>query len=205
VNGRRRITSEQVRFLFLAVVLHAGLLLIPLGSKSERPPDANSRPIMVSLQSLKATVSDPAPNPIELPEPVALTKVAAHPAPPAVGAKATPTTRPKEPTVAVLMQQASGLNLQNDKLGDATSPRRLHGAFPRHWTEPLVPAEATAFSPWFAPAETEVLDQWQEPGGTRRIVLRTASGESLCGRQEAWDPHNPLYEPVTLFHRCARR
>ena len=72
-----------------------------------------------------------------------------------------------------------------------------------NWTEPLLPPFSGPFSEDFAPLEEEILDQWQERDGTRNVVIRTPSGHTLCGRLEAWNPLNPLLEPIAMYRLCA--
>jgi len=46
------------------------------------------------------------------------------------------------------------------------------------------------------------MDQWQEPDGTVMVVMRTLQGQTLCGSMAAWDPANPLFEPVAMYRLC---
>lgn len=106
-------------------------------------------------------------------------------------------------TTEDLREQARKLDLPPQ-----TKPVRRLGVnyarpLPDHLSKPVLPWEPTIFDELYAPVTTEILDQWQQADGTMMVVMRTPSGHTLCGRKAPWDPANPLYEPVPMFHKCA--
>ncbi len=105
-------------------------------------------------------------------------------------------------TAAILNQQIEEIELPEKKPDILTLGVASYRPMPGNLTEPVLPYEPTVFEELYAPIETEVLDQWQDPDGTMRVVIRTRSGHTLCGRMPRWDPTNPLYEPVPMFHSC---
>lgn len=84
--------------------------------------------------------------------------------------------------------------------------RRLGVAYsaplPDRLTKPVLPWEPTIFDELYAPASTEILDQWQQADGTVMVVMRSPSGHTLCGSKAPWNPANPLFEPVPMFREC---
>ena len=53
-----------------------------------------------------------------------------------------------------------------------------------------------------APAETQVIDRWLAAVGSHNVVVETSSGNTYCGRATAWNPMNPLFEPVMQYRPC---
>lgn len=52
------------------------------------------------------------------------------------------------------------------------------------------------------PVRTGIVDQWLAADGSHNVMIRTPSGQLLCGRAEAWNPMSPLVEPVMLYRAC---
>lgn len=105
-------------------------------------------------------------------------------------------------SAAVLFQLARELRwIEPDGPPRVPGEARLSG-LPANLARPVLPSTPTRFAAHMLPLEAEVLDHWQEAGGVQRVVIRSTDGDTYCGRREAWDPLNPLFEPVMLFHRC---
>jgi len=75
-------------------------------------------------------------------------------------------------------------------------------ALPANWTEPVLLNTQTAFATAWLPPKVLVLDRWNNPDGSNRVHFRGPDGGLYCGRQEAFDPLEPLLEPVMLVRRC---
>lgn len=212
-SGRRRtwrLAPVQIVIFLLALTLHLALLLVPLHRNKGRPAVETGPVIEVALASPAARV---------IREPMAEHRAS----PKAIDGKAIPANQDEvkqapdkapvevtaQPDAAALRRalpgQVAGFVRGGVPESNSSSLRRLHPSWNPSWSTPVLEDLETAFSPYFAPAEAVMLDQWQEPGGARRVVMRLPSGDSVCGRAEPWDPLNPLVEPVPMFHRCARR
>jgi hypothetical protein len=66
----------------------------------------------------------------------------------------------------------------------------------------ILPLEENLFDDYLLPSSSEVLDQWQEPGGVQRMVVRLPNGETLCGRQEPVNDFRPWEQMPMMFGRC---
>lgn len=192
--------------LALALALHALLLLIPHQRPSHEFP-RSPLSVRIDRQADRPTA------PRDLPAP------AARPAQPSVD----PRERPEEPpparaeppardpvrtetrpqvTAELLLEQARDL----DRRRRAPSAR-IPGVpaipeLPPNFVRPLLPLRANAFDGRMSTGQQEVLDQWVEPGGAVNAVVRLPNGDVLCGRAAAWDPMNPLFEPVAMYRPC---
>ena len=62
--------------------------------------------------------------------------------------------------------------------------------------------EDNLFNGMVLPTKTEIVDRWLAADGTHNVVLNTPSGDTLCGRAQAWTPMNPLFEPIMTFWKC---
>jgi len=204
--------TRDVLWLALAVLLHAMLLLVP--PRQTSAPLGNSHVLSVELLAPAAT--DPR---AEKPRPVAKARqMAVQPkksssraaalisdeTPPLAskpfdtGPEDTATTT----TVARLIDSASQLKWnrpdedEHRKLGEFVPP-----AAPANW-RPGIAVEDNRFDDTVAPAATEIVDQWLAADGSQNLVIRTPTGHTLCGRARAWDPMNPLFEPVMMYRPC---
>jgi hypothetical protein len=215
INRRIRTTSRRSQnrtalvFGVFAVLLHLSLLLVPLHTKAPAQrsivmelemvviPKADSQDPIDPVQPI-----DPEPEPLEpntRPDPVEevaqLTIVE-----PAIALKPVQGTAI---TAAILNQQIEEIELPETKPDILTLGVASYIPLPGNLSEPVLPYEPTVFEEMYAPVETEILDQWQDPDGTIRAVIRTASGHTLCGSLARWDPTNPLHEPVPMYRPCA--
>jgi hypothetical protein len=47
-----------------------------------------------------------------------------------------------------------------------------------------------------------MVDQWLAADGSHNVMIRTSTGQVLCGRAESWNPMSPLVEPVMTYRAC---
>ena len=72
---------------------------------------------------------------------------------------------------------------------------------PANW-RPGIPSEPNRFAGLFARESVEIVDRWLAADGSHNVVINTPSGETYCGRAEAWSPLNPLLEPIMMWRPC---
>mgnify|MGYP003339747708 CR=1 FL=1 len=89
-------------------------------------------------------------------------------------------------------EKTSPLILGSDRMSHAKAPG----------LEPVLPGFVTPFSEVFVASSEEVLDQWMDPSGMVQSVIRRRDGSVICGRADAWDPMNPLFEPIAVYRPC---
>jgi hypothetical protein len=65
-----------------------------------------------------------------------------------------------------------------------------------------IPLSGTPAENEALPARTAIVDQWLAADGSHNVMIRTATGQVLCGRAEAWNPMSPLVEPVMMYRAC---
>lgn len=204
-RSRNKWTGANWAFACVAVALHLILLMLPLRKDIQAPrPGVIELEFLLPNEQTVATTARPVPVEPEAP-PQSPELPMATPKPRVISPVPEPGAEParEEISAAVLSAQIEAIAIPR-----TTAPSRKLGVhatvpLPGHWTRPLLPVFSGPFEEMFAPAETEVIDQWQDADGTRRVVLRTPGGHTLCGRLEAWNPLNPLYEPVPMYHLCA--
>lgn len=218
VIRRRALPPRKARFawwLAAAVFLHGPLLLIPARLHLARTP---------ALQALSVTLSTGwRPLPPTRPTESALgdrsteaPRQAPQGSPPARSARsfAAPGAPPSPPPGA-----AAG---ENDARAPVTLARLLDDARRREWglpkppapprlgqhappppdPRPVAPATSVTQSSAAGPSRAGIVDQWVAADGSRNRMIRTPSGDLLCGRVEAWSPLNPLFEPVMTYRAC---
>ena len=191
-------TARFAAFLAAAAILHGMLLLLP----AERGPSPGGVLNRLSV-SLRA-VPRPAPEPVA--EPAPPERLPARPDPtPAAAQTAPPADAPLIPpppdaaaagpppgvATARLLDHA---NRMRWRLPEGDAARSLGEPAPRRAMQP--PVEAAAAAP------LEIVDRWQAADGSHNVLVRTVSGDLLCGRADAWDPLRPLVEPVMMFRTC---
>lgn len=200
-------------FFLLAVSLHLALLCLPI-SRSDSRPQVTSTPLNIFLAPAVQKHFIPVPNeiPVETrPADKQLSPGASadKPAPEFARtgqhdntAEADRKDTAVAPTTARLLLQAAELKLPKVLTPSLTlgvyAPRTL----PTHLSKPVLAAEETLFAAVWLPAQQQVLDQWQDPDGGIRAVMRLPNGQTVCGSQHPWDPLNPLFQPVAMYHEC---
>jgi hypothetical protein len=209
------VQAHQARFawwLAVAVLLHALLLLIP--ARQYQLPDPMLRTLTVVLS--KTLRAPPPANPAESSrrDAAPVERRLAPPGgpnadmPPAVAPRAAPplpavdtgvqpdATHPPITTARLLdFAHRREWNLHEPSLAPGPGVFRPQRP-PPNWRSGT-PAEGTA-----PPAKTAIVDQWLAADGSHNVMVRTATGQVLCGRAEAWNPMSPLVEPVMMYRAC---
>lgn len=213
-------STRFARWLAVAVLLHAALLFIP--ARQALPPGQKLGTLTVALsRTLRATAPASAAESSQNARVIAEQPQAPPDAPAAQSAPASaPATTPAAAAELEPPAPASGAAAPG---GVATAPvttaRLLDFAHRRQWNLPEppsalrpglftprpplpdwrsgIPQEATAPS-----ARTAIVDQWLAADGSHNVMVRTATGQLLCGRAEAWNPMSPLVEPVMMYRAC---
>jgi hypothetical protein len=204
-----RIRLRDGLWLVIALLAHGLLFLIPAERPSGQEPDSQPLSIVLTHRERVELTLDPSlesQTPETVIQPVPMPR---NPAPRAEADGRRKQNQPVQParaaahiiTTARLIDSASRIEWK------PTEPeifRRLGTPPP-----PAAPGERTGwfrednlFDGMMAPAETEVLDRWLAADGSRNVVVETPSGDTYCGRSTAWDPMNPLFEPVTQYRPC---
>lgn len=209
LQRRQRVSRRQGGILAAAVLLHVALLALPLRRAS--PPTPASPVLEVSLLASFVTARE---SPTRRPAPAApptTKKVSPDPqrSPRPLPKTRADTQRP-EPTaatgrltVARLLDQATRMNWPEThrpkaRIGRPSSSESLGGL-----RRQILPLEPNLFDDYALPASVETIDRWLEPGGAHRVVVRTPTGHTLCGRQEPVDVFRPWGQMPMMFHLCA--
>lgn len=220
-NNNKRFRTADARWLAVAVLAHAALLLIPL---RERAPVSVDAPAQILLDLV--TVEQPAAEPPTVPEKTRATQSLpegqprTEPEGPTVPETENPVIPqpafvpgPPEPTVTMARLMglrdtvAEAVPLDPDPAGTA---RRLGtpDAFelPHNWqrgagAQALAPFDNT-FNGKTVPVETEIVDRWLAADGSHHVVVETPAGLRMCGRARSWDPMQPLVEHIMMWKVC---
>lgn len=190
-------------FGVLAVLLHALLLLLP--SPRVMPPAEALRHLSVSLQKTAPPPFSPraAQEPAAAPAKAPRIKDEAGPAPDqATAAPPESPGLPSKVSTARLLDLAGRREWNIDappekpRLGvPAPQPQPRNG---RHEAPPA----ANLFDGAVLPERVAIVDRWRAADGSHNVVVNTPSGETYCGRAEAWSPTNPLFEPIMTWRPC---
>lgn len=199
--------SRLTPWLAAALLLHALLLLAP--ARHAVKPGAFLHSLNVSLQSTgharPAAERPPAPATRKIPA-----VPEARPPGAAGSARKPEQARPAEPVApAVPRPSLSAAELLDSARRQewqlpGPAPKRELGVYAPH-PAPLRPGSAPGknlFDGMVLPDAVEVVDRWLAADGSHNVVIQTPGGETYCGRVEAWNPMNPLYEPIMMFRSC---
>lgn len=220
VTCERKLGYRELRWLLLALGLHALLLLIP---SSELP----QRPLSPPAELVLRLMSLPVPSPVT-PEPVREESIEDEPE--AIEPDALPEAQPEvtdavaEPeesfeaprsrmpvSAARLMGLKDGVTERVPAPADSGSRSLDLGAprpfeRPHNWhsgagAEALAPFDNT-FNGKTVPGEAVIVDRWLAADGSHNVIVETPNGLRMCGRAQALDPTRPLIEPVMMWHIC---
>lgn len=216
-------SARQRSFLLwlgLAVLLHGLLLLLPDGRQlgetavlqtlsvtlrkpvrpatepeSARPVAETPEAAPPALTPSTETVTLPANSEVTTTDPEALDPV--EPAPPPV-----PVLAPPAPSAAHLFESTQSVRLpQRSPERAARLGRQPLAPPPPNWRSGRVPGDSR-FDGRALPDRAEIVDRWLAADGSHNVLIETSSGEMYCGHASAWDPLQPLVEPVMTFRAC---
>lgn len=203
-------SSRHLRFgawLAIAILLHALLMLLPLQRATPPPPPDAPRPLTVTFER-----AEPPPPVVRTgPEPPAAAAPGLAAMQPAVDGRADAPQAPSAPPAPAAMPRPSTASLldfaarRGAGLSAPTSTLELGVFTPQagpgeHGSRKVIDVGRPAGSR--TAAATAVVDRWLAADGSHNVLVTTPSGETYCGRAEAWDPMEPLYEPVMMFRDC---
>jgi hypothetical protein len=208
----KRWNAQDSLWLFLAVALHALLLLIPVLQNDHMT--TRTVPLNITLLTPAPTekpfVVEPESKKTELP------------------AVKTETEAPDEQAVPELadLEQAEDRADQQapGKEVILTTARLLDSAEVIEWPAPVADdsrrlgvfapqalpenrrsgsrIEDNIFNGMVRPNRTEIVDRWLAADGSHNLVINTPGGQTFCGRAPAWDPMQALVEHVIQFRPC---
>lgn len=196
-------------WLLFAALVHSSLLLAPL-HRDLQPAEALHRLTVLLQRSARPQQTDPEPalRGQSVPPAMAQSQDVESPA----ELKPQPATPPASPeTPAGLPPALSAAHLidlasrQEWNLNSPSDTRDL-GAYrpqpqPENWRRGIQ-REANRFDGMIVPDEVEVVDRWLAADGSHNVVVNAPSGDTYCGRAEAWSPINPLFEPIMMWRPC---
>lgn len=211
----------DLAFLATAMLLHAILLLLPL-KPWQNPAPTDTPRLTIDLQQLPPPVrtgeseaTPPAKPVAQQPEPEPVSPARRTPrialdelpeAPELPPASAT-TTEPELLTTRQLRDLVNRTELQQQ----ATDAQRQLGSVrpyqpPSNWNRnagaPYLAEFDNRFNGMTAPEEVEIVDRWTASDGSHNVVLNLPNGDTICGRAEAFNPMQPLVEPIMMFRSC---
>ena len=209
--------NRDMAFLAMAVVAHVALLLIPLKNWERALPPPDNR-LTIKLQALPTPAKPeplleviPSGNPMEPVEPEHhLNPVVLEEIPPRLEVLEPPVDQAEAKEISAwelrsLVTQSESLTSKSDssrKLGDAKEYQA-----PANWSRsagaPYLEEFDNRFDGMTVPEKVEIVDRWLAADGSHNVVLNTPTGETLCGRAEAYNPMQPLVEPIMMFRSCA--
>ena len=213
---------SELGFLLIALAVHAALLLLPLKSwqvNTTTLPDSISVELSTVLEP--ARTEDPATPPAEQ-------KAEILDLPPPSAQQAEPERIPGqlvqqeliEPDEAAILEPESNppsasLLRQSleypDWLAKPQEDTRQLGdrptyLVPDNWKEnagaPYLAEFENTFNGMTVPNQVEIVDRWLAADGSHRVVVNLPNGMTICGRAEAYNPMQPLVEPIMLFVSC---
>lgn len=222
-------TRRDLGFLAMALLIHSALLLLPIKAWQTHQ-NASKRPtelLRVRLQPAPKTSSNAVePEPVaQAPEdeqtlrrldqekPAADYTLAEIPPP---SYSQAPDNRPASDTS--LSQTLSTQQLRHwveraDSLAQPQQDTRTLGTarsyqppanWNRHAGAPLFASFDDRSHEATLPAGVAIVDRWQADDGSHQVLVHLPTGESLCGRAAAYDPMQPLVEPIMMFRSCGR-
>ncbi len=204
-------------FLAVAVLLHVALFLIPL-KKWDPVLATPPQRLAINLQTLPAAAEpDPVVKTTRSPVVTEPTPEKRISAPMVLEEIPVPFEPIKPPGSAaevevISAQELRSLARQSKLLApEAESSRQLGAAkqykAPANWSRsagaPYLAEFDNRFNGMAAPEKVEIVDRWLAEDGSHNVVINTPNGETFCGRAEAYNPMQPLVEPIMMFRPCA--
>jgi len=204
-------------FLAMAVGVHAALLLIPLKHWDREAPSADKR-LTINLQTLPTLPTPAAAGPVmediptdEPTEPIERKRTTASIVLEEIPLPLKLAEQPVEQAEELNAQRLRSLIQQSELLPvEAESRQQLGGAkqyqAPANWSRsagaPYLAEFDNRFNGMTVPEKVEIVDRWLAADGSHNVVLNLPTGEALCGRAEAYNPTQPLIEPIMMFRPC---
>ncbi len=202
--------------LIAAVALHAIFLAIRLVQPTPATPVVR---LKIRIQAPAAEPEVPIPHTDTTPaDDIATADSVTRPAKPntdpptrpspVLPAKPVPLPEPadKLPNSRVLMQAARAQARKQAPQASAPQAVRLGqvrpSSPPPNWTRDHSFTQETPFVSVWLPQNAVILDRWRNPDGSHQVIVKTPSGNTYCGKAAAYDPLEPLVEPVMLFKSC---
>jgi hypothetical protein len=205
LNARSRHGLDW-RFLALAVLLHAGLLMLPV--LREQAQVAPRQVVDVRLYQAPAPtpVDDMAdsvtPDPDEPPQESNDTPAPAARVSPTVVTRERPDEQPPVPPAGQILDSLEHLEWREAEPGPAPIARLQDNTVLERLRRPMLTEFDNLFNGLVLPATAQVVDRWLEPGGVQRVVVRLPNGVTVCGRQEPVNDFRPWEQMPMMFHEC---
>ncbi len=84
--------------------------------------------------------------------------------------------------------------------------RPMRSPAPENWqrgtgAQALQPAD-NLFNGMTVAGQVEIIDRWRAADGSHNVVINLPNGTTVCGRAQAFNPMQPLVEPVMMFREC---
>ncbi len=202
-STKHRKTVREFLWLCFAIVLHAGLLLIPISHEPAMQTSAS--PVMLTLL-VESVVPEPA---IEAIKPVQTKLPQEILERPQEEPDELASLEAENPNPLVISSTARLLDSANN-MDWPVSPLKktlqlgihVFRPFPENWRSGRK-VEDNLFNGMVLPRKTEIVDRWLAADGSHNVVINTPGGETLCGRGLPWDPLRPMVEHVMQFRPCA--
>jgi len=216
------LNARDLTFLALAVAVHAALLLLPLKAWHASQPELSDRltvrlrPFAIPAESFPRIEPEPDPPTREAAPPVEKPAFQTDQRKPAMAFSLEEIPPPPaESQVQKLdSRQLRRLAEQTDLISQKPGSESQLGSA----TEYKAPAnwKRHAGAPFFAgfdnrshvvtlPEDVEIEDRWQANDGSHQVLVNLPSGEIMCGRAEAYNPMQPLVEPIMMFTICGKK
>ena len=207
----RRIKSVEGLWLFLALLLHLLLLIVPFNQPPKPPEVAETISVVMDIQSKQQLYSEPVerdlPPPIE--QPSSSQEEQSQPAP-----LATREVEQSEPEPSVVERPSTSVTAAQLLLGvselkfepPASDEKRQLGdaesvELPANWL-PTLKLEDNLFTGKTGSGKAEIMDQWKSTDGAYNVIVKTPSGKTFCGHAPPQQRISSLEEPVVVWRSC---
>jgi hypothetical protein len=208
----KRWNAQDSLWLFLAVALHALLLLIPVLQNDHMT--TSTVPLNITLLSPPPTekpfVEEPESKKTELPAVKTETEAPDKQAVPELaGLEETEYRADQQPpgkeVILTTARLLDSVELIEWPAPVADASRRLGVFAPQPLPENRRSGnriEDNMFNGMMLSTRTEILDRWLAADGSHNLVINTPGGQTFCGRAPAWNPLQPLLEHVMQIRPC---